>query len=74
MYCSWRIVVDPGLGFAKSPQQCFELLKRLRRLHAALPSGIPLLIGYSRKRYDPGDGNGRLPPLSIDLFAADKKL
>jgi dihydropteroate synthase len=43
-----RIILDPGLGFAKRGEQNWELLARLDVL-AAL--GMPLLIGASRKRF-----------------------
>lgn len=41
-----RIVVDPGVGFAKSQVQNLELLQRQREL---LDAGRPLLVGWSRK-------------------------
>lgn len=41
-----RIVVDPGVGFAKSQVQNLELLQRQRQL---LDAGRPLLVGWSRK-------------------------
>jgi dihydropteroate synthase len=41
-----RIVLDPGIGFAKKPEHCFELLARQREL---LALGRPLLVGWSRK-------------------------
>jgi dihydropteroate synthase len=41
-----RIVVDPGIGFAKSAAHNLELLRRQRELLAA---GYPLLVGWSRK-------------------------
>lgn len=43
-----RIVLDPGLGFAKTAEHNWALLHRLDAL-AAL--GQPLLIGASRKRF-----------------------
>ena len=43
-----RIILDPGLGFAKRGEQNWELLARLDVL-AAL--GMPLLVGASRKRF-----------------------
>jgi dihydropteroate synthase len=43
-----RIVVDPGLGFSKRPEQNYEILHRLRTI-AAL--GFPVMIGPSRKRF-----------------------
>jgi dihydropteroate synthase len=41
-----RIVVDPGIGFGKTPEQNLELLARQE---AFLELGIPLLVGWSRK-------------------------
>jgi dihydropteroate synthase len=41
-----RIVLDPGIGFGKSPEHNVALLTRQREL-AAL--GRPLLVGWSRK-------------------------
>jgi dihydropteroate synthase len=43
-----RIVLDPGLGFAKTPTHNWELLRALDEL-AAL--GCPLLVGASRKSF-----------------------
>lgn len=43
-----RIVLDPGLGFAKDSQHNWELLAGMKALHAI---GQPLLIGASRKRF-----------------------
>ena len=43
-----RIVLDPGLGFAKTPEQSFRVLGGLPAL-ARL--GLPLMIGPSRKRF-----------------------
>jgi dihydropteroate synthase len=43
-----RILIDPGLGFAKTAQHNYSLLRRLGEL-AAL--GFPLVVGASRKRF-----------------------
>lgn len=43
-----RVVLDPGLGFAKDGAHNWELLRGLDRL-AAL--GLPLLVGASRKTF-----------------------
>ncbi|MDU0369778.1 dihydropteroate synthase [Hymenobacter endophyticus] len=40
------VVLDPGFGFAKTPAQGHELLRRLRELHIL---GLPILAGLSRK-------------------------
>ena len=41
-----RIVLDPGIGFGKSPAHNWTLLRRQREL---MSSGRPLLVGWSRK-------------------------
>jgi dihydropteroate synthase len=41
-----RIVLDPGVGFGKTPAQNFALLRAQRML---LELGHPLLVGWSRK-------------------------
>ncbi|MFH1361389.1 MAG: dihydropteroate synthase [bacterium] len=41
-----KIIVDPGLGFGKSPQHNLEIIKRLKELKVL---GCPILIGPSRK-------------------------
>jgi dihydropteroate synthase len=41
-----RICVDPGIGFGKTPDQNFELIRRLGEL---VSLGRPVLVGVSRK-------------------------
>jgi len=41
-----RIVADPGIGFAKTPEHNLALLARQAEL---LALGVPLLVGWSRK-------------------------
>lgn len=43
-----HIIVDPGLGFGKTPEQNMLLLRRLHELQSL---GFPLLIGASRKSF-----------------------
>ncbi len=43
-----RIVLDPGLGFAKKPDQNWQLLGRIGLVQEL---GFPLLVGASRKRF-----------------------
>lgn len=43
-----KILVDPGLGFGKTPEQNFALLGALDRL---APPGVPLVVGASRKTF-----------------------
>lgn len=42
-----RIVLDPGLGFDKTSDQCWEMLRRIGEVQQL---GYPVLIGASRKR------------------------
>jgi dihydropteroate synthase len=42
------IVLDPGIGFAKTPEQSYALVNRLETLTAL---GQPVLVGPSRKRF-----------------------
>lgn len=50
-----QIVLDPGFGFAKSPDENLRLLARLDGLHTL---GYPLMAGTSRKRFI-GHATGR---------------
>jgi dihydropteroate synthase len=43
-----NIVLDPGIGFGKTPEQSMMVLARLNELGAF---GLPLLVGASRKRF-----------------------
>ncbi|GAA4757140.1 dihydropteroate synthase [Nocardioides endophyticus] len=43
-----RIVLDPGLGFAKRPEHNWQLLRDLGPVRAL---GFPLLVGVSRKSF-----------------------
>ncbi|WP_414689021.1 dihydropteroate synthase [Mycobacterium sp.] len=43
-----KLIIDPGLGFAKSGQDNWALLHALPELVA---TGIPVLVGASRKRF-----------------------
>lgn len=53
------LVLDPGLGFAKTSEHNWALLRRLDEL---VGCGLPVLVGASRKRFlgelrsDPGSG------------------
>jgi dihydropteroate synthase len=57
-----RLVVDPGLGFAKQPEHDLALLAHLDRITAL---GFPVLVGASRKRFLGAvlaTAGGRSPP------------
>jgi dihydropteroate synthase len=45
------IVLDPGIGFGKTPEQSLIAIARLRELQSF---GLPLLVGASRKRFIAG--------------------
>ena len=55
-----RLIVDPGIGFGKTPAHSVEILHRLAELKAAL-GGLPLMVGTSRKRFI-GELLGGAPP------------
>lgn len=43
-----KIIIDPGIGFAKTASQSLELLQRLTELKAL---ELPILVGVSRKSF-----------------------
>jgi dihydropteroate synthase len=43
-----NIIIDPGIGFAKTGEQNLELLRELRQFRDL---NLPILIGVSRKRF-----------------------
>jgi len=67
-----RIVLDPGLGFAKTSEHSWSVLAGLPRL---MTLGFPLLVGASRKRFlaecvDYGGLDGARPEHREDVSAA----
>jgi dihydropteroate synthase len=64
------VCLDPGIGFGKTVEHNFELLRRLDELVAL---GRPVVIGFSRKRSLGrvlGDPDATTGPLSASLAAA----
>ncbi len=45
---SEKIIIDPGIGFGKSPEGNFTIIKNLHRF---LDLGYPLMVGVSRKSF-----------------------
>eukprot|EP00397_Hematodinium_sp_SG-2012_P047739 GEMP01054419.1.p1 GENE.GEMP01054419.1~~GEMP01054419.1.p1 ORF type:complete len:473 (+),score=111.63 GEMP01054419.1:23-1420(+) len=43
----WRLLMDPGIGFAKNPQQSLQIMQNLDEFRT-IPAA--LLVGFSRKR------------------------
>ena len=43
-----KIIIDPGIGFAKDADHNWELINRM---HELIAMGYPILIGHSRKRF-----------------------
>ena len=66
-----RIVLDPGLGFAKTAAHNWALL---RRLDVLLALGFPVLVGASRKRFLgellAGDDGAPRPPDGREVATA----
>ena len=58
-----KLLIDPGLGFAKDADHNWELLKRIDEI---VNLGYPVLIGASRKRFLGGDS-----PLERDEATLD---
>jgi dihydropteroate synthase len=44
----WKIFADPGIGFAKTADQNFEILRELGNV---VEGGFPILVGCSRKGF-----------------------
>ena len=48
----WRIILDPGIGFAKTGEQNLEILRRMEELREWPGlAGLPWLVGSSRKAF-----------------------
>jgi dihydropteroate synthase len=65
-----RICIDPGIGFGKTVEHNFELIRRLGEI-AAL--GRPVVVGFSRKSSLGrilGDPEATTGPLSASIAAA----
>lgn len=43
-----HLIIDPGIGFAKTSQQNIEIIQKLSRFHEI---GVPILLGVSRKSF-----------------------
>ncbi|MEQ8540909.1 MAG: dihydropteroate synthase [Coleofasciculus sp. D1-CHI-01] len=43
-----RLLIDPGIGFAKTAEQNIQLLRQLATFRSL---GVPILVGVSRKRF-----------------------
>lgn len=65
-----KIILDGGIGFAKSKEQNFELLNGYDRLSSL---GYPLLLGASRKSMFGGNVAERLPQTLESTRLAAKK-
>lgn len=73
-----RIVLDPGLGFAKQSDHNWEILSRIGELQSI---GLPILVGASRKRFlgallDPSAtmADRDLPTAVVSALLADSGL
>jgi dihydropteroate synthase len=62
-----RIIVDPGLGFAKDARHTYEALARL---DSFADLGRPLLVGPSRKSFLTRPLGTPVPPLERDWATA----
>jgi dihydropteroate synthase len=65
-----RVLIDPGIGFGKTMEQNFELVRRLPELVAL---GRPVVVGFSRKSSLGrvlGDPAAKTGPLAASVAAA----
>ena len=65
-----RVFLDPGIGFGKTVEHNFELIRRLDEL---VTIGRPLVVGFSRKSSLGrilGDRDAKTGPLSASIAAA----
>lgn len=68
-----RLIVDPGIGFGKTPAHSIEILHRLAELKRALGE-LPLLVGTSRKRVIGELLGGAAPDQRVEGTAASVAL
>jgi dihydropteroate synthase len=61
-----RLWIDPGVGFAKTPAQSWEVIRAIDRFVA---SGLPVCVGPSRKRFLAA-ATGRETPADRDAATA----
>lgn len=71
-----RLILDPGIGFGKTPEQLLELLRRIDELAAA---GYPLFVGHSRKSFLKAFTGGKpelrdAATLAVSLVLARRKV
>jgi 2-amino-4-hydroxy-6-hydroxymethyldihydropteridine diphosphokinase/dihydropteroate synthase len=66
-----RLIFDPGIGFGKSPQHCFEIVSRMGEFRSL---GLRTLVGHSRKSFikqlrqsEPQDRDFETALLTCDL-------
>lgn len=59
-----KLVIDPGLGFAKNAEQNWELLRNIDKFKEL---GFPILVGGSRKRFLGGNDPAERENASIAL-------
>jgi len=70
-----RLILDPGIGFAKDAEQSIQILANLDKIQDL---GLPIMIGASRKSFiglttNTPNSNDRLPgSIAVALWAAQK--
>jgi 2-amino-4-hydroxy-6-hydroxymethyldihydropteridine diphosphokinase/dihydropteroate synthase len=67
-----KIILDPGIGFGKSAEQSFAILKNIDRLQSL---GVQVLVGHSRKSFlslftDKPSGERDPETLAVSCFLA----
>jgi dihydropteroate synthase len=59
-----KLIIDPGIGFAKDAEQNWAIIDSIDRFVAL---GYPVLVGASRKRFLGGDSPDEREAATIEL-------
>lgn len=70
-----NIIIDPGIGFGKTREQNFEILKRIEELYSL---GCPVMLGLSRKSLlnmpEADNGTKDIYTLALNSLAINNKV
>ena len=71
-----RIIIDPGIGFGKNPEQCLALIQQIKIFHDL---NVRIMIGHSRKlflkQFSPRPAIDRdVETLSISLYLSEQRI
>jgi dihydropteroate synthase len=64
-----RIVFDPGIGFGKTPQQSFALIRDIKKF---MTLGVRVMVGHSRKSFLASLGDRDDATLAASFYLAEQ--